>query len=60
MKKFFKQLFCRHEWEEKTYMEVTQDFEGEFKFLKETRYRICKKCCKKYIKNESYWTGSRH
>ena len=46
MKKFFKQLFCKHDWEEKTNMEVTEDFGGVLQFLEEKRYKICKKCGK--------------
>ena len=46
MKNFFKQLFCKHEWEEKTIMEVTEDFGGVLQFLEEKRYKVCKKCGK--------------
>ena len=42
----FKQLFCKHEWEEKTIMEVTEDFGGVLQFLEEKRYKVCKKCGK--------------
>jgi hypothetical protein len=50
MKNFFKQLFCKHDWEEKTNMEVTEDFGGILQFLEEKRYKVCKKCGK--IKKE--------
>jgi hypothetical protein len=50
MKKFFKQLFCKHEWEEKTTMGVVEDFGGILQFLEESRYKICKKCGKKQRK----------
>ena len=46
MKNFFKQLFCKHEWEEKTIMEVSEDFGGVLQFLEEKRYKVCKKCGK--------------
>lgn len=50
MKKFFKQLFCKHEWEEKNIMEVVEDFGGILQILEEKRYKICKKCGKKQYK----------
>lgn len=46
MKNFFKQSFCKHEWEEKTDMEVTEDFGEVLQLLKEKRYKVCKKCGK--------------
>ena len=45
-KNFFKQLFCKHEWEEKTDMEVMEDFGGVLQLLEEKRYKVCKKCGK--------------
>ena len=34
-------------WEEKTKMEVTEDFGGVLQFIEEKRYKVCKKCGKK-------------
>ena len=56
MKNFFKQLFCKHEWEEKINMEVTEDFGGVLQLLEEKRYKVCKKCGK-VIKKEY---GNKH
>lgn len=50
-----KQLFCKHEWEEKTKMEVTEDFGGVLQFIEEKRYKVCKKCGKKLNISETIW-----
>lgn len=47
MKNILKQLFCKHEWEEKLIMEVTEDFGGIMQFAEEHKYKFCKKCGKK-------------
>jgi hypothetical protein len=55
MWKKIKQLFCKHKWEEKTIMEVTEDFGGVLQFLEEKRYKVCKKCGKKLNISECTW-----
>lgn len=55
MREKIKQLFCKHVWEEKTKMEVTEDFCGVLQFIEEKRHKVCKKCGKKLNISETIW-----
>lgn len=56
-KEFISALFekwaCKHDWEEKSVMEVTEDFGGIMQFGEERKYKFCKKCGK-FKKIRSY------
>ena len=52
--KFFKQLFCKHDWETSSNYLSIEDFYTHKNTVVSENYKFCKKCGKKILVSENY------